>query len=104
VLNLPPPSSFAEGQRQAFGIAAAVAGVCFGLAAVAAICVVIWGNWPNELARTRLLIVGIAALLASAGSIIVTVGLLVGGPVGRVKTVVSKESLTVEAEEHAAAK
>lgn len=96
--KLPPPQNFNDGQRLVYGIAAGIAGVCFGIAAVVAVCVVIWGDWPDGLARTRLLIVGGAALLASAGSIMVTIGLLVGGPVGRMKTTVTKEQISVEAE------
>lgn len=98
MMNLPPPTNFPEGQRQFFGILMAVAGVCFGLAAIAAACVVIWGAWPDSLARTRLLIVGGALGLACAGSIIVTIALAVGGPVGRLKAKVSRESIEAEAE------
>lgn len=92
----PPPTTFSEGQRRIFGIAAGIAGVCFGFAAIAAACVVIWGDWPEGLARTRLLILGGGFFLAAAGSIIVTIGLLVGGPVGRVKTTISREQISTE--------
>lgn len=97
-MTLPPPVTFAEGQRQFFGILMSVAGVCFGLAAIAAACVIIWGNWPESLARIRLLIVGGALLLAGSGSIVVTIALAVGGPVGRLKAKVTKEGVETEAE------
>jgi len=57
--NLPPPTNFAEGQRLIYGWLMAAAGVCFSLAAIAAAIVIIWGDWPQELARLRLILVGI---------------------------------------------
>lgn len=96
--KLPPPQTFAEGQRLVYGLAAGVAGVCFGIAAVVAAGFVIFYPWPPELSRLRLILVGAAMVLATAGSIMVTIGLLVGGPVGRMKTTVTKEQISVEAE------
>lgn len=76
----------------------AVAGVCFGLASIAAASVIIWGDWPESLAKIRLYIVGGALFLAGIGSISVTIALAVGGPVGRFKVDGSKEGFSVEAE------
>lgn len=98
MLHLPPPQTFADGQRRLYGLLMAVAGVCFGLAALAAAGVIIWGDWPESLARTRLLIVGGALGLACAGSIIVTIALAVGGPVGRLKSRIDRQGVEVEAE------
>jgi hypothetical protein len=98
MLKLPPPVTFNDGERKKYGALMAVAGVCYGLAAITAACVVIWGTWPESLAKLRLYFVGGAMLMASAGSILVTIALAVGGPVGRVKTRVSKDGLEAEAE------
>ena len=98
MLNLPPPTTFVEGQRKLYGILMSVAGVCFGLAAIAAASVVIWGDWPAGLAKLRLYIVGMGLLMACAGSISVTIALAVGGPVGRFKTKITREGVETEAE------
>lgn len=99
-MRLPPPNTFAEGQRKLFGILMAVAGVCYGLAALAASAVIVWGDWPAELARLRLMLVGGALAGATLGSIAVTLGLAVGGPVGRFAVKAGKEGAEVSAEEH----
>lgn len=98
MLNLPPPKTFADGQRLMFGLLMTAAGVCFGLAALAGASVIIWGDWPESLAKTRLLILGGALGGAIAGSILVTVALAVGGPVGRLKTKVTREGVETEAD------
>ena len=99
MLNLPPPTTFAEGERKKFGVLMSVAGVCYGLAAIAAASVVIWGTWPESLAKLRLYIVGGALLMASAGSICVTIALAVGGPVGRLSSKITREGVEVSAED-----
>ena len=99
MLNLPPPTNFVEGQRKLYGILMSIAGVCFGLAAIAAACVVIWGDWPVYLAKLRLYIVGAALLMASAGSICVTIALAVGGPVGRLSSKITRQGVEVSAED-----
>ena len=99
MLKLPPPTTFVEGQRKLYGILMSIAGVCFGLAAIAAACVVIWGTWPEGLAKLRLYIIGGALLMACSGSISVTIALAVGGPVGRFKVKASRDGLETEAED-----
>jgi len=98
VHNLPPPTTFAEGQRKIYGIAAGIAGVCFGLAVLVGAGIVVFVNWGAENIRLQLYIL---AGLVGAGTLnttIVIIGLLVGGPVGRVKASGSKEGFSVEAE------
>jgi hypothetical protein len=97
-LILPPPRSFNDGQRALYGVLMAIAGVCFGLAALAAGAVIIWGVWPPELAKTRLLLIGGALGGAILGSISVTIALAVGGPVGRFKVAASRDGASVEAD------
>lgn len=99
MLKLPPPATFAEGERKKFGILMSIAGVCYGLAAIAAACVIIWGTWPESLAKLRLYIIGAALLMACAGSICVTIALAVGGPVGRLSSKITREGVEVSAED-----
>lgn len=96
-MTLPPPQTFAEGQRKLFGALIAIAGVAYGLAALAAACVIIWGTWPAELARLRLLLIGGALGGATIGSIAVTIALAVGGPVGRFKVNASRDGVGIDA-------
>jgi hypothetical protein len=103
MLRLPPPQTFAEGQRKLFGILAAVAGVAYGVAAIAGMWIIVWGAWPPELARLRLVILGIAMGGAVIGSIAVTLGLLVGGPVGRIDIEAGKDGAKLSAQDDAAA-
>jgi hypothetical protein len=97
-VTLPPPETFNDGQRQVYGILMSIAGVCFGLAGLAIGCVIVWGDWPAELARLRLLLIGGALGGAIMGSIAVTIALAVGGPVGKFKVSASKEGGSLEAE------
>lgn len=96
-MKLPPPTSFAEGQRKLYGILMAAAGVCFSLAAIAAAVVIIWGDWPPELARLRLIIIGCGFGGATLGSIAVTIAMAVGGPVGRFSAKVSRDGAELSA-------
>jgi hypothetical protein len=98
MLNLPPPQTFNDGERKKYGILMSVAGICYGLAAIAAASVIVFGEWPEGLARIRLYLVGAGMALASVGSILVTIALAVGGPVGRVKARGDRQGFEIEAE------
>lgn len=82
-MSVPPPTTFAEGQRKLYGIAAAVAGISFGLAVLLGGYFVLFGKWTAAQEAARLYI--LAGLLVSGcvNTTIVIVGLLLGGPVGR---------------------
>jgi len=103
MIRLPPSTTFAEGQRKLFGILAALAGVLYGLAALVAATIVVWGDWPPELAKLRLIILWSALGGAIIGSIAVTLGLLVGGPVGRIDIEATKDGAKLSALDDAAA-
>lgn len=103
IMKLPPPQTFAEGQRKLFGILAAIAGVAYGLAAIAAAAFVVLAHWPPQMDRLRLIILGLALGGAMVGSIAVTLGLLVGGPVGRFSLEATRTGAKLSAEDHAAA-
>lgn len=97
-MPLPPPTTFADGQRKLYGILVAIAGVCFGLAALAATATIVWAEWPAELSRLRLTLVGGALAGAILGSIAVTIAFAVGGPVGRFKVRADKSGAEIEAD------
>lgn len=103
IMALPPPLTFEQGQRKLFGLLMAIAGICYGLAALAAAGAILWLDWPKDLDRLRLCLIGGALGGAVLGSMAVTIALAVGGPVGRFKVSASKEGATIEAESDASA-
>lgn len=94
----PPPSSFAEGQRLIYGWLAAAAGMFCGVAAVAMICLLMWGGWSAAQEHTIVLIFGgaLGGFIAAMSAVIV--GLLVGGPVGRFKGSAGRDGVSLEAD------
>ena len=97
-LRFPPPLSFAEGQRLIYGWLAAAAGIFCGLAAVAMICLLMWGGWSKAEEHSIVLIFGCALGGFIAAMSAVIVGLLVGGPVGRFKGAANRDGVSLEAE------
>jgi hypothetical protein len=96
--RIPPPTSFAEGQRLIYGWLAAAAGMFSGAVAIGLIAVLVWGGWPTSLYGQIVTILGIALGGFIACMAAVMIGLLVGGPVGRFKGSVTKEGATFEAD------
>jgi hypothetical protein len=45
---LPPPGTFAEGQRLVYGLLAAAAGMFCGACAVAMTALLMWGGWSRR--------------------------------------------------------
>lgn len=80
---VPPPTTFAEGQRKLYGIAAGAAGIAFGLAVLVAASIVAFGDWGKELLRPQLYILAGCILAGCINTTIVIIGLLLGGPVGK---------------------
>jgi hypothetical protein len=101
--NLPPPTNFAEGQRQRYGVLVAGAGMFCGACAVTMIALLMWGNWSKDEEHTIVLIFGwtLGGFIFCMSAVII--GLLVGGPVGRFKAGVSKDGASFEAETEGAA-
>jgi hypothetical protein len=97
--HLPPPGTFAEGQRLVYGLLASAAGMFCGACAVAMVALLMWGGWSAAEEHTIVIIFGwslggfIAAMLA------VITGLLAGGPVGRFKLSAGKDGATLEADD-----
>lgn len=97
--NLPPPTTFSEGQRLIYGLLAAAAGMFCGAMAIAMVALLMWGNWPAAEYHTIVIIFGWALGGFIACMSFVIIGLLTGGPVGRFKGGLSKGGLTFETED-----
>jgi hypothetical protein len=96
-VRLPPPTTFAEGQRLVFGILVALAGMFCGSMAIAMIAMLMWGGWARSEEHSIIVIFGWSLGGFIAAMSIVIIGLLVGGPVGRFKGGVSRAGLDFEA-------
>ena len=96
--HLPPPMTFAEGQRLIYGWLAAAAGMFCGAAAILMIGMLMWGGWSPQEEHTIVVILGCALGGFIACMAAVLIGLLVGGPVGRFKGSASRDGVSLEAE------
>ena len=96
--SLPPPATFAEGQRYIYGLLAAAAGMFCGACAVAMIALLMWGGWSATEEHSIVAIFGWSLGGFIAAMIVVIVGLLAGGPVGRFKVAATREGAIVETE------
>lgn len=99
--SLPPPGTFAEGQRLVYGLLAAAAGMFCGTFAVAMVALSMWGGWSPAEEHTIVTIFGWALGGFIAAMVAVIVGLLAGGPVGRFKVSATRDGATLEAEREA---
>ena len=95
---LPPPGTFAEGQRLVYGLLAAAAGMFCGACAVATVALLMWGGWSAAEEHSIVAIFGWSLGGFIAAMIAVIVGLLAGGPVGRFRVSATREGATLEAE------
>ena len=95
--SLPPPRSFAEGQRLVYGLLAATAGIFCGLAANGIIVLLMWGGWSDAEEHSIVLIFGWALGGFLAAMVAVIVGLLAGGPVGRFRMSANRDGASLEA-------
>src|SRR5688500_8795682 len=96
--RLPPPGTFAEGQRLVYGLLAAAAGMFCGLAAVAMIALLMWGGWSAREEHSIVIIFGWSLGGFIAAMVAVIVGLLAGGPVGRFKLAAGRDGASLEAD------
>ena len=95
---LPPPGTFAEGQRYIYGLLAAAAGMFCGACAVAMIALLMWGGWRPAEEHSIVIIFGWSLGGFIAAMLVAIVGLLAGGPVGRFRVEATREGATFEAE------
>jgi hypothetical protein len=96
--RLPPPATFAEGQRLVYGLLAAGGGTFCGACAVAMVALLMWGGWSAREEHNIVLIFGWSLGGFILGMIGVIVGLLAGGPVGRFKVSANRDGACVEAD------
>lgn len=96
--RLPPPTSFAEGQRALFGALMAAGGVFYGLAAMGVVLILWLGGWDKATQPQRITAITLIAIGFIAGSIATTIALAIGGPVGKFKGSIGKEGGSFEAE------
>jgi hypothetical protein len=93
---LPPPTTFAEGQRLIYGWLVAGAGVFCGGVSCALIAILVWGKWPETFFGQIITILGCALFAFIAAMCVVIVGLLVGGPVGKFSGKASDGTRSIE--------
>lgn len=98
ISRIPAAQTFAEGQRFIYGLLAAAAGMFCGLAAIAMVALLMWGPWSAAEEHAIVAIFGWSLGGFIAAMIIVIVGLLAGGPVGRFKVSASRDGASVEAD------
>jgi hypothetical protein len=98
--TLPPPTTFAEGQRKRYGILVAAAGMFCGLCAVGMVALLMWGGWSAKEEHTIVVIFGWTLGGYISAMVAVIVGLLVGGPVGKFDLDASTTGLKLKTEEH----
>ena len=94
---LPPPGTFAEGQRLVYGLLAAAAGMFCGACAIAMVALLMWGGWSRQEEHSIVTIFGWSLGGFIAAMVAVIVGLLAGGPVGRFKLAANRDGATLEA-------
>jgi hypothetical protein len=95
--QLPPPGTFAEGQRYIYGLLAAAAGMFCGFCAVAMVALLMWGGWSTAEEHSIVTIFGWSQGGFIAAMVAVIVGLLAGGPVGRFKVSATRDGASLEA-------
>jgi hypothetical protein len=95
---LPPPGTFAEGQRYIYGLFASAAGMFCGVSAVGMIALLMWGGWSAAEEHSIIIIFGWSLGGFIVAMIVVIVGLLAGGPVGRFKLAASRDGAMFEAD------
>jgi Na+/proline symporter len=96
--NLPPPVTFAEGQRYIYGLLASAAGMFCGAAAGFMVALLMWGGWSPAEEHTIVRIFGWSLGGFIVAMVVVIIGLLAGGPVGRVKLSASRDGAAIEAD------
>src|SRR5919107_5159880 len=95
---LPPPGTFAEGQRYIYGLLASAAGMFCGAAAGFMVALLMWGGWSRAEEHTIVTIFGWSLGGFIVAMIVVIVGLLAGGPVGRFKVSATRDGAAIEAQ------
>ena len=96
--GLPPPVTFAEGQRYVYGLLASAAGMFCGAASGLMVALLMWGGWSGREEHSIVVIFGWSLGGFIVAMIAVIVGLLAGGPVGRFKVAAGRDGASLEAD------
>jgi hypothetical protein len=96
--TLPPPGTYAEGQRLVYGLLASAAGMFCGVCSVAMIALLMWGGWSQAEEHSIVVIFGSSLAGFIAAMVAVIVGLLAGGPVGRFRVSANRDGASFEAD------
>ena len=96
--KLPPPVTFAEGQRFVYGLLAAAGGMFCGAGAAAMVALLMWGGFSAREEHSIVVIFGWSLGGFIAAMVAVIVGLLAGGPVGRFKVAAGRDGGSIEAD------
>ena len=96
--QLPRAQTFAEGQRYIYGLLAAAAGIFCGACAVGMVALLMWGGWSRAEEHGIVGIFGWSLGGFIAAMVVVIVGLLAGGPVGRFRVEATRDGAAFEAE------
>ena len=96
--SLPAPATFAEVQRYIYGLLASAGGMFCAAAAGFMVALLMWGGWSQAEQHTIVTIFGWSLGGFIGAMVVVIVGLLAGGPVGRFKVSASREGASVEAD------
>jgi len=97
-MKLPSPITFAEGQRYIYGLLASAAGMFCGAISGILVALLMWGGWSSAEEHSIVTIFGWSLGGFIAAMIIVIVGLLAGGPVGRFRMTAGRDGASVEAD------
>src|SRR5947208_1543416 len=97
-MKLPQPNTFAERQRYIYGLLASAAGMFCGACAGIMVALLMWGGWSRPEEHTIVTIFGWSLGGFIAAMIVVIVGLLAGGPVGRLKVSATRDGASIEAD------
>ena len=98
-MRLPPPGTFAEGQRYIYGLLASAAGMFCGACAIGMVSLLMWGRWSAAEQHSIVIIFGWSLGGFIGAMVTVIVGLLAGGPVGRFKVAAGRDGATIEADQ-----
>jgi len=96
--SFPPAGTFAEGQRYIYGLLASAAGMFCGACAIGMIALLMWGGWSRSEEHGIVAIFGWSLGGFIIAMIVVIIGLLAGGPVGRFRLSASRDGATIEAD------
>jgi hypothetical protein len=96
--SLPSPQTFAEGQRYLYGLLASAAGMFCGAGCGLMVALLMWGGWSRSEEHTIITIFGWSLGGLIVAMIVVIIGLLAGGPVGRVKLSANRDGASIEAD------